>query len=298
VPVGPEKLNLRRAALAGLCLLLTSPVTADPILRETSNVVWQREDSWFGGFSGIEMAADGETITVISDFGSLVTARLLRNDGRINAIQLLSHANLRHANGNVMRGKVGDAEGLALSDDGTLYISFEGRHRVTQVARGSDIAQRMAAIPGSDQFEQNKGFEALARHPDGSLFALPEWIPDRAADFPLYQLKNGRWAITFLIPRNGPFLPVGADFAADGMLYLLERAVSPLGFRTRIRRFKLSTDGLAPQTLRTTGPGRYGNLEGLTVWSDSRGDLRLTTISDDNFMSILQTQIVEFVLTE
>ena len=47
--------------------------------------------------------------------------------------------------------------------------------------------------------------------------------------------------------------------------------------------------------LETRG-GRHGNLEGLAVWQDSHGALRLTMISDDNFQFFQRTEWVDYKL--
>jgi hypothetical protein len=43
-----------------------------------------------------------------------------------------------------------------------------------------------------------------------------------------------------------------------------------------------------------TATGTYDNLEGLAVWRDDAGAIRLTMISDDNFKSFQVTQFVEY----
>ena len=45
-------------------------------------------------------------------------------------------------------------------------------------------------------------------------------------------------------------------------------------------------------------PGRHQNLEGLSVWRDEGGILRLTMISDDGFKSFWSTRFVEYRLLE
>jgi hypothetical protein len=44
------------------------------------------------------------------------------------------------------------------------------------------------------------------------------------------------------------------------------------------------------------GVGVQDNLEGLSVWRDIAGQIRLTLISDDNFRLLQRTEIVEYVL--
>jgi hypothetical protein len=42
----------------------------------------------------------------------------------------------------------------------------------------------------------------------------------------------------------------------------------------------------------------HDNLEGLSVWRDDQGVLHATMISDDNFIFVQQTQIVEYRLLD
>ena len=97
---------------------------------------------------------------------------------------------------------------------------------------------------------------------------------------------------------RGFFMPVGADFGTDNLLYLLERSVSPLGFRTRVRRFDLSQINLIEEILLTTGQLSHDNREGISVWTDQKGATRVTMISDDNFLPILSREVVEYILHE
>jgi len=89
---------------------------------------------------------------------------------------------------------------------------------------------------------------------------------------------------------------VAADFGPDGRLYVLERQFRGLmGFASRVRRFRLGMDRLlAEETLLETAVGLHDNLEGLSVWRDAGGALRLTMIADDNFSFFQRTEIVEY----
>ena len=49
-------------------------------------------------------------------------------------------------------------------------------------------------------------------------------------------------------------------------------------------------------TLLETPTGTHENLEGLAVWRDPEGRLRLTMVADDNFNLFLRNQIVEYRL--
>ncbi|NBR51900.1 MAG: hypothetical protein EBT91_00245 [Rhodobacteraceae bacterium] len=98
------------------------------------------------------------------------------------------------------------------------------------------------------------------------------------------------------LSRDGPFLITGADVGPDGYRYILERDFVGVGFRSRIRRMDLA-DG-ATETLMVSAPWEYDNLEGISAWRDGEGRLRLTTVSDNNFLAIQKTEFVEFVVTD
>ena len=100
------------------------------------------------------------------------------------------------------------------------------------------------------------------------------------------------------MPQRGPFQPTGADIGPDGLLYILERAFTPLGFRSRIRRVDPNSPGVEAQTLITTSPGVHDNLEGISVWQSHSGATCLTLVSDDNFLAIQTSELVEYALTE
>ena len=292
--------KLTRIKLVFLSALICAAqmAQAEPSLRLTSNVIWSQSEPWFGGFSGAEVSANGQAITLVTDKGSLVTATMIRENGKLSAMQLRSHAPLTHANGALLRNKRTDAEGLAIDAQGRAFVSFEHRHRVVQIDLKS--ARTLGGIPNPDfaSLQPNAGLEALAVDANGTLFTLPELTGNADTPFPIFTLTNNEWKIAHHIPRSGPFLPVGADFGDDGLFYLLERAITPLGFRSRIRRFNLTAPDLGEETLITTGPGRFDNLEALSIWRNKAGQTYLTLISDDNFMAIQRTQIVEFILTE
>ena len=283
--------------IAALACAGTAP-GADVGINVLSTHVWDMPQPWFGGFSGMEVSENGETLTLITDRGSLVTARLTRVDGSITEARVLSRKALRHRNGQIIKGSVRDAEGLAIGTDGRAYVSFENRHRVALLDLRTGITRSLPAHPDFEGFPVNGGLEALAVHPDGRLITLAEQGAQSDGTIPLYSFQEGRWRISHHLPSRGPFLPVGADIDAQGRLYLLERAVTPLGFRSRLRRFHLDVPNPVAETLFTSIPGSYDNLEAVAVWSDPEGRTRLLLMSDDNFLPFQRTEIVEVVLTE
>lgn len=262
---------------------------------------WQTEDERFGGLSGLELAEDGVSLVAISDDGWLTYGTLRRDPaGLISGVEGFSPIPLRSSTGVVLEGVFNDAEGLAVAPDGTIFVSFEGIHRV---ARYDNPEKPATLIPGPREFksmQNNSSLESLAIDGNGALYTLPERSGSITRPFPVYRYQNGKWDVPFSIPRSGRFLPVGADIGPDGKFYLLERYLTGIfGFESRVRRFSMTADSLDDEeVLLETLTGRYDNLEGIAVWRDEDGAIRLTMISDDNFRSFQRTEIVEFRLKD
>jgi hypothetical protein len=146
----------------------------------------------------------------------------------------------------------------------------------------------------------NAALEALAIAPDGMLYTLPEQTAQHDQPFPVYRFRNDQWENTLTIPREGSFLPVGADFGPDGRFYLLERDFRGLsGFASRLRRFTLTDAGFVDaKTLLETPVGLHDNLESVSIWRDAAGHLTASMVSDDNFNLLLRTEIAEYRLPD
>lgn len=264
--------------------------------------VWNGPGLAFGGFSGIEVAPDGARFTAITDRGAVYSGQFDRDaDGRIAGVALSSGpVMLRDMDGRVLRTRDSDAEGLAMGPDGALYISFEHNHRIARYATESAASQVLLRADAFAGLQANSGLEALAIDAGGALYTLPERSGALDLAFPVYRFRGGLWEQPFAIPRDGDWLPVGADFGPDGRLYLLERDLAWIfGFLSRVRRFTVSGDRIGEgEVVLETPAGRHDNLEGISVWRDAGGALRLTMIADDNFRVFQQTEFVEYRVAE
>ena len=49
---------------------------------------------------------------------------------------------------------------------------------------------------------------------------------------------------------------------------------------------------------RSSAAGEHDNLEGIAVWRDRNGDIRITMISDDNYRAFQRTEFVEYRVVE
>lgn len=261
----------------------------------------------FGGLSGLELSDDGRAFWVVSDEGTLFSGNIVRQeDDAIAGIADLSGHLLRYPGGEPVRGYRNDAEGLAMGADGTLFISFEGEHRIWSYPgidpRTWDGGGVVPVTPHPEfaKLQNNSSLETLAVAPDGALLAIPERSGVLNRPFPVYRFLDGEWIADASIPRRPPYLAVGGDFGPDGRFYLLERHLRGVfGFQTRVRRFDYGPDGFGNEvTLIETNAARHDNLEGIAVWRDRDGDIRLTMVSDDNFRGFQRSEFVEYVVKE
>jgi hypothetical protein len=238
------------------------------------------------------MASDGLGFTAISDRALMVRGTVRRRAGRITGIRIAARMPLQaEAAG---RRNSGDSEGLAIHAGGA-FVSFEGSNNVWRYT-GPDAPAPLPRHPGFDLLESNAGLEALAVDGQGRLHAIPERSGRHDRSFPVWRY-DGAWSQPYALPRRGGFLVVGADFGPEGRLYVLERAFSGFGFRSRVRRFTPREDRAAEEaTLIESQIWRHDNLEGISVWRDAAGSIRITMISDDNFNPLQKTELVEYRL--
>ncbi|MCB6177730.1 esterase-like activity of phytase family protein [Rhodobacter sp. Har01] len=269
--------------------------------------VWSMDAPGFGGFSGLELSADGAAFVALTDRGRWTRGTIRRNAaGAIVGIDAIAPVLLKGRGEAPLKPFRTDSEGLAIAEDGTLFVSFEGWARVLRYAAFGGSAEILPSPEAFRDLALNASLEALAVDDAGRLYTLPEDTAGGTEDFPVFRHDPATgWSQPFTVPREGGFLPVGADFGPDGRLYILERQFLGLGgFASRVRALDPATipkageatGRAAAATVLQTAPGLHGNLEGLSVWQDAAGDLRLSLISDDNFGFFLTTEIVEYRL--
>ncbi len=298
MPVFPFRLR----ALLACCVVLSAcgPEHTASVARavQVSRLDWTSDVAHFGGFSGLELSDDGNRFMAVSDDGAFFNGRLIRANGKLTAVEQEPRVRLTDEQGRGLIHPATDAEGLAWTPDGGFYVSFEGQSRVLHYSS----AERGTGLPAPKAFaelEGNAGLEALAIDDRGRLYTLPERSGHLTRPFPIWRFENGQWREVFGISRSGGFNPVGADFGPDGRLYILERAFSGIAFRSRVRRFTLSDDRITREEVLFRSPAhQHGNLEGLAVWRDGMGAIRLTMIADNNFNGFQRNEFVEYRVVE
>lgn len=275
--------------------------TAQVVVADSLDLIgihsWDSEA--FVGLSGLEVTDDGEGFTTISDRGWFLSGDFVRQDGMISDITVKEFLPILGHDGRPVSarrvGDLSDAEGLAVAPDGTYWISFERWARVSRFAAPDQAGGWIEDHPEFYAYGDNRQLEALALHPDGTIYTLPE--RPLSDGFPIYGLQDGGWNVIGHLPERDGFSVVGADFDAAGNLYVLERKLKLVWWwQSRVRRLRIEAPG-EDEILWTSEPGDFYNLEGIALWQDAAG-LRITMVSDNNGSKREVTQFVEFRLSE
>ena len=81
------------------------------------------------------------------------------------------------------------------------------------------------------------------------------------------------------------------------MLYVLEREEGAQGLRSQVRRFAVRGRAISePLVVMRSAYGQFPNLEGLSVFRDWSGRIRLLMVSDDDLALGPRSEIIDLVL--
>lgn len=244
--------------------------------------------------SDFKLTGDGGFITV-SDAGDLARGRLtLDGAGRLTGLTGMAFRRLTLADGEPIQDKAyGDAEGLALLDDGRLLVSFERIHRIWNYGRldalnARPIPARMPPVA----FPENDGMEGLSTSHDGRGWRVTgenggvwDCVPARCRQIqapPDPPLADRDYRITGM----------DRDPAGDGW-FVVQRSYSPpIDARARVRRMA-PDGGLGPVLIELKLPGTTDNFEGIAA-ETREGRTRLYILSDDNNNPAQRTLLLAF----
>jgi len=283
---------------------ITNLALAETKLELLSSYTWEEDNLEHGGYSGrLHLGVDGKSLIAVSDRGDYVSGEIVRLGKEIIDVTRESMGFLKPAPWSTNATPEGrpppfnsNAEALAVSSDGIVWVAFEGFHRLRRFEALDAAAGGVKGHDDFPSFQSNSGMEALAVDAKGRLYTLPERSGKWTRPFQVYRREGKTWMRWAKLPRRDRFLPTGADIGPDGRFYLLERRFEVLqGFAMRIRRFDLDETGLSNEVTLLESPFRiYGNTEGISVWRAQDGSLRVTVITDDNFSFLQSTQLHEF----
>lgn len=280
-------------------------------LRHLGTLRLSSDDDDFGGISGLIVSEDGERFLAITDTSHWLTGRLNYRDGRLSGVSGGEIGPLLGLDGKRLEGKGGDAEGLAGSLDGDVFISFEGDHRIWRYAFGSEgLGARpvpVAAPPDLSRAPRNGGLEGITLLSDGRLLALTESFFDDAGNYRGWLIAPGdeNHSEALALKPRMPFQLTDVRQLANGDLLTLERRYNPIGgVGFQMRRIAGASVGagavLDGEIVGDAGMNRIiDNMEGLDVRAGADGETLVYLVSDDNFnASLQQTLIMMFELRD
>lgn len=272
--------------------------------------------SHFGGYSAVGLDPSGRTLLAISDGGSWLRVTLDYDGRRLKGLSGAVLGPVLGADGKPLRDDaMRDSEGMTLVDgdtrQGTVYVSFERKHRI---ARYPFTADRFGPPTGTmplpaaaKAMVANRGIEAMALIKTGKLKGTLLAFAEGRAD------KNGNlmgWLIggptpgPIVLKRIGGFDITDAASLPDGGLVLLERRFRfSEGIKMRIRRVaadEIKRGALiqGEVLLDADDSLNIDNMEAIAAHRAASGETVLTVMSDDNFSALQRTLIMQFTLPE
>ena len=271
-------------------------------LTLTGAAAWRADRPDFGGFSGLEIEPDG-TLIALTDKAHWAKARLaLAPDGSLAGIEGLEMGRLDGPDGGDLAMPFADSEALTREADGSFLIGFEMEHRIGRFRTLRAPEERLPALPGLDAQPLNGGLESVLALPDGRILAVAEASNAWETGFPAW-LIDGQKVARLAFARRDWYAPTDLALGPEERwIYVLERRFTLIGgFGMRISRFPLDAlrEGtrIEPEPLaEATGAPLAENYEGLATVRDERGRTVLYAISDDNFLSLQRTLVLQFVL--
>lgn len=237
---------------------------------------------------------DGDLISV-SDAGDLARARLrLDRHGRLTGLDQPRIRRLTLTDGSPITEKAdGDAEGLVVTANGDLLVSFERDHRIWNYGSLAGPSRRPVAVAVPDfAFPANDGMEGLSAAPGGWRTAgesggVWDCSPDGCHTVvapPETLLADTDYRITGL----------DRDPSGNGWFVVQRRFQAPADVRARVRH--MAVDGsLGPVLVELKHPGTVDNFEGIAAVA-TPGGTRLYLLSDDNFSEKQRTLLLAFDL--
>jgi hypothetical protein len=294
----------RGEAVARLTAIALPLEDGRPDRRRVGALLYRRgwaldsDDPRFGAVSAMQV--ENGRVTALSDAGTLFEFPLPGSPGG----ERVRIRPLPHAPGVSKRGR--DTESLVLLGP-RLWIGFEAVNAVKRLRR-ADLGEESAARPaGMRRWGGNSGPEAMVRLPDGRFLVFSEGRDD-GRGFSQVLLFDGdpaapaTRAIAMRYRRPPGFRVTDAALLPDGRLLILNRR---FGWLEGLAA-SLVIAPLPPARANATIAGRevarleppltVENMEALSV-AREQGRTIVRIASDDNFMPVLRTVLLEFELT-
>jgi hypothetical protein len=288
--------------------------TNDPDETRVGQLIWRgtikltSKDPDFGGLSGLVVSEDGKRFLAITDAAHWATGTFDFSNGRLTGARGERIVPMLDANGQVMSGKQGDAEGLDTvlphDIDGPVYVSFEGQHRLWRYAPFEGGQRRVTAEiplpPAAQQLPSNGGIEALAALSPDAVLGIAEYEATAEGVLPgwMMPVAGTSPAMDIAVLPKPPYAVTDIKLGPDQMLYTVERNFSrETGVAIRLRRASsaeaISGKRIAGEELALMGMSFViDNFEGIAVRRTPEGKTLIYLAADDNFNAPVQQTLI------
>ena len=287
--------------------LFAEPVALDedaPGRRRIGDLVYLRGwhlrsgDRRFGGISAMQIE-DGR-VTAISDAGTVFHFPLPARPGR-GRIQVTP---LPRSHGNAKSSQ--DTESLQIAG-AHAWIGFERLNGIVRYRREGWRRESGARPAPMRRWRANNGPEAMVRFPDGRFLVFAEGRPD--VPFSPVMLFEGDPAEAgteyrvMRYRRPEGFRPTDAALLPDGRLLVLNRrfgwteGISAMLVMVEAEAIRSGATLAGREVATLRSPLTVDNMEALAGTREG-GRTIVRIASDDNFMALQRTLLLEFALVE
>lgn len=293
---------------AAEAVMRADPVVLDeaqPARRRVGALLFLRgwmlssDDPRFGGISALHV--ENGRVTALSDAGTVLEFPLPSRPGQAR----VEVRPLPLAAGGDKSDR--DTESLLLSGD-VAWVGFESVNAIKRFDRAGWRLQSAAQPAAMRPWRGNSGAEAMVRLADGRFLVFSEGRDNGDPYSPVLLFAGdpavGGTPVTVLrYRRPAGYRVTDADLLPDGRLILLHRRATLLeGFSARIAIADLpalrSGATIVGREIAALGaPLTVDNMEALSVAREG-GRTIVRIASDDNFMPIQRTLLLEFALVE
>lgn len=263
--------------------------------------VLRSDDRRFGGLSA--MRIDDGRVTAISDAGFLFDFPLPAREGagRVRIVPLQGGRWFR------IRSAVRDAESIVLAD-ATAWLGFESANAVVRYRRSDWTVEAGHRPVAMRRWRGNSGPEAMVRLADGRFLVFSEGRASGPPFSPVVLFDGdpaaaGTRTTALRYRRPDGFRPTDAALLPDGRLLILNRRFSWLsGISAKlvvadISRLRPGGTIVGRDVAELRSPLVVDNMEALSI-ARERGRTIVRIASDDNYMAIQRTLLLEFELME
>ena len=257
----------------------------------------------FSEISDLAYDQNKKRLYFVSDEGKLFVFDAFFGD-KIEKLKTVNGVELVKNNGKKFKRWHRDSEGLAIDNNGEIYVSFEGRAKIGKFGQDGRMHKEYS-LPKKlrepkNYRSRNKSLEALAWHPVYGLLTAAEWPlkQKHKKEHTIYALNGKEW--NFKAEPEGKSAVVAIEVMDDGNLLVMERSFTGLMNPLVITLKKIhligckNTKQLCQSELllkmNTHQGWNIDNFEGLA----KVGKYRYVMVSDDNDNFFQKTLFVYF----